>query len=176
MKNIYLLVGPSGAGKTTIARELDERFGLKEIWSYTERPPRYPGEPGHIYVTPEEFDALGNLSGYTLYNGYRYGVPEYVVDASDVYVIDPAGVRYMKEHYHGCKGVVVIGIEARDNAERMRQRGDTESMIAARLKTDFTEFSVLKDMADVLFKNDDLDRTVRAIYAYICVMEEEGQK
>ena len=37
MKNIYLIVGPSGSGKSSVARELTQRYGLKEVWSYTER-------------------------------------------------------------------------------------------------------------------------------------------
>lgn len=43
MKNIYLLAGPSGSGKSSVARELTQRYGLKEVWSYTERPPRFDG-------------------------------------------------------------------------------------------------------------------------------------
>ena len=41
MKNIYLLVGPSGSGKSSVARELEKRYGFGEIQSYTERPRRY---------------------------------------------------------------------------------------------------------------------------------------
>ena len=41
MKNIYLLAGPPGSGKSSVARELTQRYGLKEVWSYTERPPRF---------------------------------------------------------------------------------------------------------------------------------------
>ena len=86
MKNIYLLAGPSGSGKSSVARELTQRYGLKEVWSYTERPPRFDGEPGHIFVTPEQFDAAGKMCAFTLYDGYRYGVPKSAIEENDIYV------------------------------------------------------------------------------------------
>lgn len=109
-KYIYLLAGPSGSGKSSVARKITEWYGFKEVWSYTERPPRYAGEPGHVFVTPEEFDAAGPMCAFTLYNGYRYGVPQSEIDSSLLYVIDPAGIEYMKNHYAGGKGIAVIGI------------------------------------------------------------------
>lgn len=99
MKNIYLIVGPSGSGKTMVANRLEEKYRLKQVLSYTERPPRFEGEGGHTFVTPEEFDKLKNLCAYTVFDGHRYGVPAEMVEVSDIYVIDPAGVAYMKEHY-----------------------------------------------------------------------------
>lgn len=53
MKNIYLIVGPSGSGKTMVANRLEEKYRLKQVLSYTERPPRFEGEGGHTFVTPE---------------------------------------------------------------------------------------------------------------------------
>ena len=44
MKNIYLIVGPSGSGKTMVANRLEEKYRLKQVLSYTERPPRFEGE------------------------------------------------------------------------------------------------------------------------------------
>lgn len=103
-KYIYLLAGPSGSGKSSVARKITEWYGFKEVWSYTERPPRYAGEPGHIFVTPEEFDAAGPMCAFTLYNGYRYGVPQSEIDSSLLYVIDPAGIEYMKKPLCGKQG------------------------------------------------------------------------
>ena len=36
-KYIYLLAGPSGSGKSSVARKITEWYGFKEVWSYTER-------------------------------------------------------------------------------------------------------------------------------------------
>mgnify|MGYP004671364843 FL=1 len=175
MKNIYLLAGPSGSGKSSVARELTKRYDMKEVWSYTERPPRYDGEPGHVFVTPEQFDAAGKMCAFTRYNGYRYGVPESVVEENDIYVIDPAGIRYMQERYSGSKGVVVIAIYAslEERAKRMLERGDAPKTIKERLQVDAKEFENLHLMANAWFSNDNLEETVKAVCAYI--MAKEGE-
>lgn len=173
MKNIYLIVGPSGSGKSTIAGELSKRYDLKEVCSYTERPPRYEGEPGHIFVTPEQFDAAGEMCAFTFYNGYRYGVPKSMIEESDLYVIDPAGVRYMSERYRGSKGVVVVAVweSAEERERRMLLRGDAPEQVAERLRVDEVEFARLRHISNIMLRNDDLDLTVKAIHAYIEVME-----
>ena len=173
MNNIYLLAGPSGSGKSSVARELAQRYGLKEVWSYTERPPRFDGEPGHIFVTPEQFDAAGKMCAFTLYNGYRYGVPESAIEENDIYVIDPAGIRYMWERYSGSKEVVVIAIYApqEERAERMLERGDAPEAVKERLQFDAKEFEDLHVMADAWFSNRNLEETVKAVYAYMMVKE-----
>ena len=39
-KNLYLIVGASGSGKTTVANALEEKYGYKQLQSYTTRPMR----------------------------------------------------------------------------------------------------------------------------------------
>ena len=143
MKNIYLIVGPSGSGKSTVADMLEKKYRLKQVVSYTERPPRFEGETGHTFVSAEEFDKLENLCAFTEFDGYRYGVPASMVDECDTYVIDPAGVRYMKEHYRGKKGVKVIGLYAAAEVckKRMMARGDAKEAVDDRLKFDRTAFA-----------------------------------
>ena len=41
MKNIYCIVGESGAGKSRVVEELCKRYGLTELCSYTTRKPRF---------------------------------------------------------------------------------------------------------------------------------------
>lgn len=51
LKNIYLFVGRSGSGKTTITDALWKRFGWKPLWSYTDRPRRTPDKQYHEFLT-----------------------------------------------------------------------------------------------------------------------------
>ena len=69
VKNIYLIIGKSGAGKTTIADILETKYHLKQIQSYTTRPPRYDGERGHIFVTKKDFtnEMISNCVAFTTY-------------------------------------------------------------------------------------------------------------
>lgn len=151
MRNIYCVVGPSGCGKTTITEALQEKYGYKTVESYTTRPARYTGETGHVFVSKEEFDALGPLCAYTLFNGHEYGVTADIVDKSDLYVIDPAGIEFFKENYNGSKGISVIGLTAPREVlyARMKQRGDSDEKIYERFEHDADAFRGLGQIVDV---------------------------
>ncbi len=175
MKNIYLIVGPSGSGKTTLAEALARDYGLKTVWSYTTRPKRYPGEEGHLFVTNEEFNELGDMCAYTEYNGFRYGVTSEIIDQSDIYVIDLPGVLYLKEHYKGPKGIVTIGLEVSETvrALRMMKRGDSLEDILKRLEVDAnwfdpTKFGLVYSLVVSALNADELEAHV---WNYICHLE-----
>lgn len=125
MKNIYCIVGLSGSGKTTIAEELKERYGMKLVESYTTRAPRYEGETGHIFVTSEKFHEM-ELYAYTVFDADEYGVTPDLIEKNDIYIIDIAGIDYLREHYAGSQGIKVIGLITNRIIlrERMEQRGD----------------------------------------------------
>ena len=72
-KPLFLFVGKSASGKTTIANLLEEKYLFNQVQSYTTRKPRYEGETGHIFVTEDEFNALEDIVSYTFYNGNQYG-------------------------------------------------------------------------------------------------------
>ena len=164
---IFLIVGPSGSGKTTLVGMLEQSCGLTAIESYTTRKPRYSGEKGHIFVSDEEFDQLTDLVGYTEYNNHRYAATTMQVENNDIYVIDPAGVAYFKEHYHGSKYVRVIGIWATEPARKKRMflRGDPEEAIVRRLEGDRAYFNT--DICDVVFYNKSLQETYQVLSQYI---------
>lgn len=161
--HIFLIVGPSGSGKSTVVQHLCDEYGLKQIESYTTRPPRYIGEKGHIFVTDEEFDKLTGMVGYTEFDGHRYCSLQEDVEKSDLYVIDPAGIEYFREHYTGKKDVIVIGIWATESARKKRMflRGDPEDAIVRRLEADRAIFNT--DVCDVVFYNKTLRTTISRV-------------
>lgn len=164
---IFLIVGPSGSGKSTVVQHLCDEYGLKQIESYTTRPPRYVGEKGHTFVTDEEFAKLTGMVGYTEFDGHRYCSLQEDVEKSDLYVIDPAGIEYFREHYTGSKRVIVIGIWATEavRKKRMFLRGDSEDGIQRRLEADRAIFNT--DVCDVVFYNKILQETIGCVSDYI---------
>lgn len=176
MNNIYCIVGPSGSGKTTIAEALEREYGWKTISSYTTRPPRYEGETGHIFVSEEEFQALGEMCAYTRFNGFEYGVTADLVEKNDLYVIDPAGVDFFKEKYQGEKGIVVIGLHVPVDVlrRRMQKRGDPEDKIVSRLEHDAKAFQGLCGISDVYINaSGRLEDICEFIHEFVCCKERE---
>lgn len=172
MRNIYCIVGPSGSGKTTVAQRLERDYALKSVSSYTTRSPRYPDEEGHIFVNDEVFDGLGELCAYTEYNGYRYGVTPAMIDDSDIYVIDPYGVKTLKQYYNGEKGIKTIRLMCDTNTLKLRmfERGDDVTKIAERLKEDAESFGLSAERGihyDLMIPNYNEQSTVACIAAYI---------
>lgn len=107
------------------------------------------------------------MVGYTEFDGHRYCSLKEDVEKSDLYVIDPAGIEYFREHYTGSKHVVVIGIWATEavRKKRMFLRGDSEDGIQRRLEADRAIFNT--DVCDVVFYNKKLQETIGCVSDYI---------
>ena len=189
MNSIFLIVGCSGSGKTTIVEQLEIKYGLKSIQSYTTRKPRYDGEIGHIFISNDEFDKLVDICAYTEFAGYRYCATSEQVENNDLYVIDPKGVKFFMKSYTGKKTPKIIYINSDLNVryERMVKRAEEngDDFITAvdkalgRIKTDVVEFyDFTHNKAHVDFtvdnnQNNNLIQVVDRIYDYICDCERE---
>lgn len=88
-----MIVGRSGCGKDTLAYCLTKNHGLKQLISTTTRPPRYTGETAHVFVSEEEANKMTERVAETVINGYQYFATKQQLDESDIYVIDPKGLR-----------------------------------------------------------------------------------
>lgn len=119
---IICLVGQSGSGKTTIAKEL-EKAGYNVIQSYTTRPPREPNEWGHIFK--DKLDCtiypIKKMIAFTSFDGaYYWAMPEqYQGKGTSIYVIDVAGVKMIREKVKDAE-IVVIYIQADEETRKRR--------------------------------------------------------
>lgn len=146
-KRIWVLVGPSGTGKTTIANDLVSQVpGLRRAVTCTTRAPREGERDGvdYHFVSEEQFDFLlsaGKLVEHTIYGGFRYGLPvdqflEAEQAAMDILaVLDIQGVHHLRALF-GPERVRAIFLCSPSEAElrrRMQQRGSSPEEIAKRL-------------------------------------------
>ena len=140
---IINLVGASGSGKTTIAKELDKLDNINVIQSYTTRPPREEGEWGHTFIEEytisqrenNEFrfnfrriNSLGFLNiasskdMIAYFNSYKSGHHYFATDdqvvrgKTNIYVVDPEGAKQVHRFYKDADvEVITIGIYEDEN-------------------------------------------------------------
>ena len=154
---LYMFIGKSASGKTTVADLLEKNCDLIQLQSYTTRPKRHENEIGHVFLTNEEFDELENIVAFTEYNGNRYGATAEQVDSVSIYVIDVDGVETLLENYQTERPIVAIYFEAslRTRIDRMINRGDSDMAIVSRLYND-EEFDWQKKLSKIIwhYKNN----------------------
>jgi guanylate kinase len=137
-KPLYLFVGKSASGKTTVANILESVGKYNQLQSYTTRKKRTEDEVGHIFVTDEEFDALENIIAYTEYNNFRYCATAEQIDAVTLYVVDVPGVETLLEKYETERPIIVFYFDAtvKTRIDRMLNRHDSDTSIVSRLHND----------------------------------------
>lgn len=156
-KPLILLVGKSGSGKTTIAEYLQNHYGLKMLESYTTRKPRYTNEKGHEFVSYEFYLKPSSKVAHTYFDGNHYWATQEQCDNSDVYVIDPDGVKAFRRNYNSTRPYIIVylKINAFTRFFRMVKRGDGVCQSAKRIIHDRKKFGRFeKDTGIYIIKRD----------------------
>ncbi|VEH00350.1 Guanylate kinase [Slackia heliotrinireducens] len=183
--NLFIISGPSGAGKGTLVNLAMHRVG--DAWlsvSATTRKPRKGEVDGqhYFFVSNDEFDAMveqDRLLEWAQVHANRYGTPRETVEQhiaagnQVILEIDVQGALQVREKMPSAK-LVFIEPPSMDVLEsRLRGRGtEAEDVIALRMKNAETELA-LKNEYDISFINDDLDECADALVAYIEQSAEE---
>jgi guanylate kinase len=143
---VFILSGPSGTGKSTLARHLVRKIpDLVFAVSHTTRPPR-PGETDgvdYVFVDDATFDAMlarGRFAEWVRIYGHRYGLSREWLQAQlesgkDILMdLDTAGARTMRAAIPDAESVFLLPPSAAELARRLRGRGtESEAQLTLRL-------------------------------------------
>jgi guanylate kinase len=170
--NLFIISGPSGAGKGTLVRELPAR--VPDVWvsvSVTTRAPR-PGEvegQHYFFVSCDEFDRLartGGLLEWAEVHGNRYGTPRAEVEKKIaegrqvILEIDPQGAFQVKQVLPDSVLVFIVPPSFEELQRRLEGRGsETKAQVETRLETARHELELVGEY-DHVVQNDDVPRAV----------------
>ncbi len=172
---LYIVSAPSGAGKTSLCKEIIDIFpNMRHSVSYTTRSPR-PGEVNGIdyfFVSGEEFKRMvddGEFAEWAEVHGNLYGtaiktLEEYRKNGIDVILdIDCQGARKLKER---CPGSVYIFILPPDFQELRRRltgrNSDSSETIERRIRVAALEIKESR-WYDYIIVNDVFARAVEEL-------------
>lgn len=175
-----MVSSPSGAGKTTLCRRLQQEFpALAFSVSYTTRPPRAGERAGHDYhfVSSEQFSAMvaaGRFAEWAEVHGERYGTDREplgvaVAGGRDVlFDVDWQGARALRAAFPIDTVLVFVLPPSLGALEgRLRDRGtEAPDVVARRLARAGSELSCFGSY-DFLVVNDEVEcayQELRAIY------------
>ena len=143
---LFVVSAPSGAGKTSLCRELRERVpGLAYSVSYTTRPPRAGEVDGRDFhfVAEAEFQRLRRddaFAEWAVVHGNFYGTSARALEAAladgrDVLLdIDTQGAAQLRRRYAEAVLIFVVAPSMAELEQRLHERrSDAEGEIARRL-------------------------------------------
>lgn len=186
MSKLIVISGPSGVGKGTIVKLLQEKYQEegKKLYlsiSCTTREPREGEREGvhYYFITEEEFlrrISEGDFFEYNKYGtGKYYGTPkstvlEYLNKGYDVILeIDINGYKQIKKEYPDCVGIFIMPPSINDLYARLKNRGtEDNNVIERRIQTAVDEMNG-KDIYDYIVTNEDgkSDLAMQKIYKII---------
>ena len=179
--SIFLIAAPSGAGKSSLVKELlvrDARLHLSI--SHTTRPPR-PGEQDgreYHFVSREQFNAMRDagefLESAEVYgNGYgtsAHWIRSQLAQGNDVILeIDWQGAQQVRKLFPACVDIFILPPSLETLEKRLVGRGtDTQEVIGRRLAAAREDLSHAREFEYVIINDqfsyavDDLVAVVRS--------------
>ncbi len=176
---LFIVTAPSGAGKTSLLRELlrrEERLAVSV--SHTTRPMRKGEKDGvdYHFVTPEEFGRIAERDGFLeraevfdhLYGTARAEVERLRSENLDVILeIDWQGARLVRRKAPEAIGIFILPPSLAALEARLRDRGaDADHVIARRLAQARSDILRCQEFEHCVI-NDDFEDAVERLRALI---------
>jgi guanylate kinase len=172
---IVALIGPSAAGKSSVARRLVAAGDVRVVPTYTTRPPRADERTGcidHRFCDETDFDALvttGALAATGRLRGlaYRYGLPTLDRRATRPLLVMARASHVDALHELGHRTVVYqLRADATRCQQRLTARSTDAADVDARARAHAADLVAGTHLANRVFRNNGtLDDLAEAIAA-----------
>jgi len=172
---LYVISAPSGAGKTTLCKEIIDIFpNLRHSVSYTTRPPRTGEVHGrdYFFVGTEDFSRMveaGEFAEWAEVHGNLYGtslatLKECRSQGIDLILdIDCQGARQLKGRFEGGVYIFVLPPSIAELRRRLDTRSsDTEEVIERRINNAAGEIKEAR-WYDYIIVNDRFSEAVEQL-------------
>ncbi|MGA8261034.1 MAG: guanylate kinase [Arenicellales bacterium] len=177
--NLYIISAPSGAGKTTLARRLNEALPDTAFSiSHTTRPRRRNETDGvdYHFVSEKEFRDMvdrGEFLEYARVFGNWYGTSKAAVRSlveqgkTVLLDIDWQGARHVRRKMPGCLSIFILPPSLEELERRLRARAqDADTVIQERMEQARDEIRHAGEYEFVVV-NDDFDRALGELCAIV---------
>lgn len=184
--SLFIISGPSGAGKGTVCSELIKHDNIYLSVSATTRDKRLGEQEGvtYFYITEEEFlNLIKNdmMLEYAKYGGNYYGTPKQAVSKmleegkNVILEIEAQGALKVKAKMPEAVMIFIVPPSIKELRRRLAKRGrEGAEEIEKRIETAKWEFSQCPKYNYVLV-NDDLESCVEATLNIIKATNERQQ-
>ncbi len=164
---LICLMGRTASGKDALANMLCKRNSLRQVISYTTRERRSNEGDTHIFISDEEYQLLegsGKIAAFTQIGPYKYCCTINQLYENDVYVIDPIGIKHLRELNLPGLRLVVVFVNVPDDVRKDRalnKRGDDRITF---MKRDIAE----REQFQTMLRNADFDYAISNIDLPTC--------
>ncbi|MGD9042428.1 MAG: guanylate kinase [Desulfobacterales bacterium] len=177
--HLFIVAAPSGGGKTTLCREVRQRFpDMLYSISHTTRKRRDSEQDGVDYYFIEKHDfesgiAAGKWAEWALVHGNYYGtsadfLDTGLTDGRDILLdIDVQGTRQVLDRYPNSVAIFILPPSLEVLQQRLKARAtDSAESITVRLKNAAKEIKQ-KDLFHHVIVNDQLSKAVLELISII---------
>lgn len=174
---LFVISGPSGVGKTTLANSLLARLGrshnISRVITYTTKSPRAGEQAGvdYHYLTITEFEAKlasGFFIEYSQAYGNYYGSPKSLINdlkdgRSFILVVDQVGAYHIKQQYPGAVLIWITPPSLAELTTRLARRS-TESSVDMYRRLELAQQEIANEeknrLFDYVIENNILHETI----------------
>ncbi|MGD8723467.1 MAG: guanylate kinase [Desulfobacterales bacterium] len=177
--HLFIISAPSGAGKTTLCREVHRQFPqMLYSVSYTSRKPRSGERDGidYHFIDTDEFKRridAGRWAEWALVHGNYYGTSADFLDeglqaGKDILLdLDVQGTRQLLKRYTECVAIFIRPPSLEVLRQRLEKRGtDSAESIAVRLKNAEKEMAQ-QDLYRHVIVNDQLSAALKELISVV---------